>query len=290
MACLAARIRVPLLALVILVLLVQPWWGFRLPWWAGCLALLAALTVYAWIGRVDTEPVPVSLPVHGRWRAVNSPSSRVPSHGIHTFGQTYAIDLVFDPASPGRRRPSWRPLTRRAGDFPGFGQPVHAAAAGRVVRVRQRQRDHWSRTSVPGLVYLLVEGMIREVLGAGRVVGNHIVVDIGDHRYAMYAHLQRNSAVVRPGEHVTAGQLIARCGNSGNSSEPHLHFQLMDHPAPSFAAGLPFNFATRTGTVAAPQNGELLAVSAEEAGDAVCDRTPPLHRTADDAILRRSVD
>jgi murein DD-endopeptidase MepM/ murein hydrolase activator NlpD len=111
-----------------------------------------------------------------------------------------------------------------------------------------------SRTSVPGLLYLLVESMVREVLGAGRVVGNHIVVDQGDGRYAMYAHLQRHSATVRPGDRVTAGQQIARCGNSGNSTEPHLHFQIMDGPRPAFAAGLPFTFTG--GPV--PRTGELL--------------------------------
>jgi murein DD-endopeptidase MepM/ murein hydrolase activator NlpD len=47
---------------------------------------------------------------------------------------------------------------------------------------------------------------------------------------------------VHKGQRVTAGEQLAECGNSGNSSEPHLHFQLMDHPRVSFSAGLPFRF------------------------------------------------
>lgn len=265
MARVAARIRVPLLFAVVLVLLTQPWTGVHLPWWAACLAMVGAMAVQVGWGRVTADPVTVSPPVRGSWRAVNSPSSRVPSHGIHTYGQTYAIDLVFEPPGSPPRRLSWHPLARRAGDFPGFGRPVHAASPGRVVRVRQGQRDHWSRTSVPALIYLLVESMIRELLGVGRVIGNHIVVDLGDGRYALYAHLQRHSAAVRPGDRITAGQQIARCGNSGNSTEPHLHFQVMDRSRPAFAAGLPFRFATGTGATEPPRTGELLVMEVTHA-------------------------
>lgn len=263
MAHLAARIRVPLLLSVLLVLLTQPWSGLRPPWWLAFVALGGAFALYAWVGRVRAAPVPMDPPVRGRWRAVNSPTSRVPSHGVHAYGQTYAVDLVFQPPGSPPPRLGWRPLARPASDFAGFGQPVHSASGGRVVRVRQGQRDHWSRNSVPGLIYLLVEGMVREVLGAGRVVGNHIVIDMGANRYLFYAHLQRHSATIRAGEYVTAGQQIARCGNSGNSSEPHLHFQVMDRSRPTFAAGLPFRFTDRDGTAQpAPHTGEFLAVDA----------------------------
>jgi hypothetical protein len=242
-----------------LTLIGQPFFDYDVPWWATVPALIGAFALYAWVGRVCAPPVAVEPPVRGSWRAVNSPASRVPSHGLHAYGQTYAIDLVFDP--PGVAKPglSWLPLGRRAREFPGFGQPVYAAAAGRVVRVSQWQRDHWSRTSVPGLCYLIVEGAFRELLGAGRVIGNHVVVDLGDNRYALYAHLQRHSVTVRAGDHVVSGQPIALCGNSGNSSEPHLHFQIMDRPSPTFAAGLPFRFTDGAETAAPPRNGELLA-------------------------------
>ncbi|GIE97594.1 M23 family metallopeptidase [Paractinoplanes rishiriensis] len=251
---LVARIRLPLLVATLLVVVTAPWTGLPLPWWAGFLAITAAVVVYGFVGRVDTEPVPVGPPVRGPWRALNSPASRVPSHGTHAYGQTYAIDLVFDP--PGRARPGfgWQPLTRPAGDFPAFGQPVLSATPGRVLRVRQGQRDHRSRTSWPALLYMLAEGMIREILGAGRVVGNHIVIDMGEGRYALYAHLKRGSASVRPGDRVETGQQIAECGNSGNSSEPHLHFQVMDRSWPSFAAGLPFVWPAGP----PPKNGGLL--------------------------------
>jgi murein DD-endopeptidase MepM/ murein hydrolase activator NlpD len=85
-------------------------------------------------------------------------------------------------------------------------------------------------------------GMVRELLGPGRVLGNHVVLDLGGGVYAVLAHLRRGSVRVRPGDRVATGQQLAECGNSGNSSEPHLHFQLMDHPSVLLAAGLPLRF------------------------------------------------
>ncbi len=68
------------------------------------------------------------------------------------------------------------------------------------------------------------------------------MLDLGDGVYAAFAHLKRGSITVRKGQRVAAGELFAECGNSGNSSEPHLHFQLMDHRSTLFAGGLPFRF------------------------------------------------
>jgi murein DD-endopeptidase MepM/ murein hydrolase activator NlpD len=48
--------------------------------------------------------------------------------------------------------------------------------------------------------------------------------------------------MVEPGDHVERGQRIARCGNSGNSTEPHLHFHVQDHPNFFLGAGLPVRF------------------------------------------------
>jgi murein DD-endopeptidase MepM/ murein hydrolase activator NlpD len=58
----------------------------------------------------------------------------------------------------------------------------------------------------------------------------------------IYLYLRRGSIRVRRGDRVTLGQQLAECGNSGNSTEPHLHFQLMDHPSVLLAAGLPMRF------------------------------------------------
>ena len=67
--------------------------------------------------------------------------------------------------------------------------------------------------------------------------GNHVVLDLGSGEYALLAHLRRGSVRVRPGQRVRRGETLGRCGNSGNSSEPHLHFHVQDRPSSSARHG-----------------------------------------------------
>ncbi|NEE41301.1 M23 family peptidase, partial [Streptomyces sp. SID7982] len=93
-------------------------------------------------------PVEVDPPVTGRWSALNSPADKVPSHGTHVYGQTYAIDIVADPETGEGEppaRPTFRwfwPLFRRNHAFPAFGAPLLAVADATVVRASDGQRDH----------------------------------------------------------------------------------------------------------------------------------------------------
>ncbi|GAA2089041.1 M23 family metallopeptidase [Actinomadura alba] len=239
-----ARIRMPLTVAGILLCVIPGW--YQLGWLvlAGIVMIVIGVgTSFLPLGYVRRDPIQVSPPVQGDWIPVNSPADKVPSHGTHGYGQAYAVDLVHTPTdgTPWKGVHRWPPA-RRPEEFPSFGRPVLAPADGVVVRVHQRERDHWSRNSWPGLVYVLVEGMLRELTGPSRILGNHVILDLGDGVYAAMAHLRRKSVRVRKGQRVTAGEQLAECGNSGNSSEPHLHFQLMDHPSVLVAAGLPFAF------------------------------------------------
>ncbi|HEX5493093.1 MAG TPA: M23 family metallopeptidase [Mycobacteriales bacterium] len=245
-----ARARMPVLWLGLALIIAKLVAGDHLgaPWPEVLTALggtvfVVGMALYLRIGTVRGEPVPLDAPVSGRWLALNSPAGKVPSHGVHAYGQTYALDVVHDPTDRPRPAFGWWPPARRAEHFPAFGRPVLAPADGTVVRVHDRERDHWSRNSWLALPYLLVEASLRELLGPGRILGNHLVIDIGDGRYVVMAHLRRRSVRVAAGDPVIAGQRLASCGNSGNSTEPHLHFQVMDHPRILFAAGLPFRFS-----------------------------------------------
>lgn len=214
--------------------------------------------------RVRPPEHPVTVvepPVDGPWRALNSPATTVPSHGTNGLGQTYAIDLVAEP--PGRPRPAfgsggqWRPVT----DYPAFGLPVRSPVDGVVVRVHDRRRDHRARSGWLSVLYLLVvEGFVRQLAGARWLLGNHVVVRSDDGTHAVLAHLRRGSVSVQPRDRVRAGEQVAECGNSGNSSEPHLHVQLTDSAWVAGSCGRPMAFRAGApdGTDGLPGNDELL--------------------------------
>ncbi|MFI7320567.1 M23 family metallopeptidase [Streptomyces venezuelae] len=239
-------------------------------YWLSWLPALAAIGISTATSRsarkqIETDPpapVEVEPPVAGRWSALNSPADKVPSHGTHYLAQTYAIDITAEPAEgPARPEPVWFwPVARRGQAYPAFGEPLLAVADATVVHAEDGQRDHLSRSSLLGVLYFwLVEGVGRTLAGARRVIGNHVVLDLGEGTYALYAHVQRGSLAVRPGDKVSAGQRIGGCGNSGNSTEPHVHFQLMDGPDPETARGVPFSWRG----VGVPRNRETFTVREE---------------------------
>lgn len=244
-----------------------------------CFAAVAALMVGLGLTFVPGAPAiaarTIGAPVLDRWTAANSPADRVPSHGTHGHGQTFALDLVCDPEGGGRPAFGSGPAFQPQQDFPGFGQPLFAPLHGRVVSVFDGARDHRSRSTNPAVAYMLLEAVVREAAGSKRVFGNHVVIEAGDGSYALLAHLQRGSVAVIRGQRVRRGDLVGRCGSSGNTSEPHVHFQLMDRARPVIAAGLPFRF---DGPGGVPRDGEAIVVGADRPrplpADAVVGRGP----------------
>ena len=88
--------------------------------------------------------------------------------------------------------------------------------------------------------------------------GNHIVQELGDGNYALYAHIKTGTVKVKPGDRLSAGQKIASVGNTGNSTAPHLHFHVMSTPDPLRSDGLPFVFTDfRLDSRVAGPNGDL---------------------------------
>lgn len=263
---LASRVRPPLPALGVLLVLADLTDLLT----GGGLAGFVVLVAFGLLDRVRPPAAPlrvVEAPVHGPWRALNSPATKVPSHGVNSLGQTHAIDLAFDPPDgghPGHSGRQWR----RPEEYPAFGRPVLSPVDGTVVRVHQRRRDHRARSGGWSVLYLLVvEGFVRQVGGTRWLAGNHVVVRADDGAYAALVHLRRGSARVLPGDRVTAGQQLAECGNSGNSSEPHLHVQLCDSPRLAASGGLPMAFrgGAPDGGDGLPADGELLDVHGDAA-------------------------
>ncbi len=191
------------------------------------------------------DRVRLELPFRGSWRARNSPARRVPSHGSHAFGTTYAIDFIPVDAA-GRSAPfGWRALffVEPPEDFVGFGQPVLAPVTGTVVIAHDGENDHEARRSQLHLLAYALGQAGRARQGAGAIAGNHVVIALsGSGPFVLLAHLRRGSVSVGPGDQVEVGTPIGECGNSGNSTQPHVHVQVTDSIDWETARGLPMTF------------------------------------------------
>jgi hypothetical protein len=176
----------------------------------------------------------IGPPLRGKgWVAFNGccelsgahrPSSATVNGRIY-FAQRFAIDWL-------RLDEQGRLLNGDPGDvhsFFDYGADVLAVADGTVVATLDGLDDQR-----PGKL------PDPKTITLANVDGNHIVIDLGNGVHAFYAHLLRGSIRVSRGDRVKRGQVLARLGNTGNTSGPHLHFHLMDGPSPLGSNGLPY--------------------------------------------------
>jgi len=200
------------------------------------------------------QTIDLAYPFEGRWLTQNSPANRVPSHGTTLFATSFAIDFV--PLNEaGRTAPiTIRSLLRPepAERFPGFGRPILAPVAGVVVGVHHTSPDHPSFRGLPSLRYALTQRR-RAAAGWEGLAGNHVMIATSDGPVVAVCHLQHASVQVHLGQSIRVGETVGRCGNSGNSTEPHVHIQAIDRPDVQYASALPVTFGGRL-----PRNGEII--------------------------------
>ncbi|QIK63223.1 M23 family metallopeptidase [Leucobacter viscericola] len=199
--------------------------------------------------------IDLAYPFRGRWLTQNSPANRVPSHGTTLFATSYAIDFVpVDEAgrsAPVTLRSFLRPEPPER--FGGFGRAVLAPVEGVVVAVHDTEADHAAYRGLPSVAYALTQRR-RARAGWIALAGNHVLIESKGNVVAL-CHLQRGSVLVRPGQALRIGDVLGRCGNSGNSTEPHLHLQVIDGRDVGRARAVPFTLA---GSM--PRNGDIVDV------------------------------
>lgn len=181
---------------------------YRLP---NALLALGSLYLLIQLGGIFSPPpagaVQIAAPFQGSWNVFHGGRSTMVNHHYAIQAQQYALDLDRSLQGPPRQEPG------KLESYPAWDQPLYAPADGRVVRVVNNLPDNpigKTDTRSPA--------------------GNQIVIDIGSGRFAMLAHLKEGSATVEEGDQVRQGQLLGRCGNSGNTSQPHIHFQIQSSP------------------------------------------------------------
>lgn len=224
-------------------------------------ALLLMHQSFAWRGKRDavrvsvgtwtaTVPIDDSLAPPMRWPLAAGAwtvAAGASFHSSHRWAvpEQFALDIVKVDADGRTHRASGNKLS----DFYAYGAPVVSAAAGSVVAVTRADQEDPPLLRRPGETlsgYLNRVGeaqAIKLTKGEAAILGESVIIDQGGGIYAVYAHLRPGSGQVKIGDKVVAGQRIAALGNSGNSTEPHLHFQLCDRPTGLSCAGIPLSFS-----------------------------------------------
>lgn len=160
------------------------------------------------------------LPFRGEWTVIWGGREIAQNYHARTRDQRFALDLVI--TKDGR---SHAGEGTELEDYYCYGEPILAPAAGTVVWVRDSLPDNRPGRTDPA-----------------NPAGNAVMLDHGHGEYSLFAHLQPHSLKVKPGQRVRAGDELGRCGNSGNTTEPHLHYHLQDGPKFGDADGLPPRF------------------------------------------------
>jgi len=153
------------------------------------------------------ESVVLDAPFRGEWYIFQGGRSALINHHYPIRSQRHALDIIK--TKDGREVQGDKVALE---SYPAYGQGLYAPADGRVAKVVNDRPD-----------------MPIGKTDLEQIVGNHVVLEIGHERFVLMAHLKQGSIRVLPGEQVRVGRMIAECGNSGNTSEPHLHLQVQSH-------------------------------------------------------------
>jgi hypothetical protein len=162
-----------------------------------------------------------SLPFKGKWLAFWGGDTRELNHHHDVPAQKFAFDLL----GVDEKGETHRGDGTKNEDYLCFGREILAPADGVVIEAIYGVRDN-----VPG------------VMNPYCLVGNCVVIQHRTNEISVLAHFQRGSVLVKAGEQVKRGQLLGKCGNSGNSSEPHLHYHLQHSPIFQDAVGIKILF------------------------------------------------
>ena len=158
------------------------------------------------------------LPFEGEWYVASGGRSIIQNHHTVAVDQRFACDFLIKKESC-----TFTNNGARNEDYFCFGEKVLAPGTGKIVEVRNDVTDN-------------------KVGEMPENPGNLLIIDHENGEYSVLAHFKQGTVVVKPGDRVKSGQFLGLCGNSGHSSEPHIHYHLQNSPYMFSGEGLPAQF------------------------------------------------
>ncbi|MFT5230161.1 MAG: hypothetical protein ACI825_000225 [Planctomycetota bacterium] len=160
---------------------------------------------------------PFLLPFKGEWFTFWGGNTKAQNYHVINKTQQGAFDFVI----LDKNDKMFERSGTRNEDYFAFGKRLYAVCDAEVVEVITGVHDN-----PPGR------------MNPAQPFGNKVTLKTANNEFIVYAHLEEESIRVKKGDKVTRGQLLGNCGNSGNSSQPHLHFHLKDRAANFQAIGV----------------------------------------------------
>jgi len=185
--------------------------------------------------RVTLEPEQIQMPIgEGVWVTVRAPSNSSghrKSFHVHEGERRAAERFAIDWVKLNEEGYLYKNEPGSNENWFSYNEPVRSVSSGKVVHVKDGLPDQQP----------LALAREPKSFTLDTVPGNTIVVEMGNGKYAIYAHLKNGSIKVEVGEEVQEGDIIGRIGNSGHSLAPHLHFHIEDRATPLTGRAIPFS-------------------------------------------------
>ena len=198
-------------------------------------------------GQIAIAQQPSSVTYHFPLAGRSFIAAGATPHSHHRW--VAAEEFALDIARFGEGTRTFRGDGSRLEDYYAYGAEVLAAADGTVVSVIDQREEGTEFLRRPGEAFAAYNERVGQMQaqlmekGLDHIAGNVVVIDHGNGEFSHYAHLAKGSTKVKKGDPVNRGQVIGLLGNSGNSTEPHLHFQITNGPDSLLSAGRPCRFA-----------------------------------------------
>ena len=157
--------------------------------------------------KLERNQTKLILPFKGEWTVFWGGGTKELNYHIENEAQKGAFDIVITDEN-GK---SYKNNGEKNEDYYAFAKELIAPCDAEVVLVVDGINDN-----KPG------------ELNPIYIPGNTVILKTNNGEYLFFAHFKQNSIVVKQGQKVKKGELLGLCGNSGNSSEPHLHFHLQN--------------------------------------------------------------